>query len=84
VIPIMTVFEMFTSLLPPFIFVFLVLLALYSLLVLPISVKLGFQVHLVNFLLYLFVYSPLWFSVLIAAFIRVFIFQKKDISGWKI
>ena len=84
VIPIMTVFEMFTSLLPPFIFVFLVLLVLYSLLVLPISVKLGFQVHLVNFLLYLFVYSPLWFSVLIAAFIRVFIFQKKDISGWKI
>ncbi|AJB42402.1 Glycosyl transferase, group 2 family protein/polysaccharide deacetylase family protein [Thermofilum adornatum 1505] len=84
VIPIMTIFEMFTSLLPPFIFVFLVLLVLYSLLVLPISVKLGFQVHLVNFLLYLFVYSPLWFSVLIAAFIRVFIFQKKDISGWKI
>jgi biofilm PGA synthesis N-glycosyltransferase PgaC len=84
VIPIMTVFEMFTSLLPPFIFVFLVLLVLYSLLVVPISVKLGFQVHLVNFLLYLFVYSPLWFSVLIAAFIRVFIFQKKDISGWKI
>ncbi|MCI4408059.1 MAG: glycosyltransferase family 2 protein [Thermofilum sp.] len=84
VIPIMTIFEMFTSLLPPFIFVFLVLLVFYSLLVLPISVKLGYQVHAADFLLYLFVYSPLWFSVLIAAFIRVFIFQKKDISGWKI
>jgi biofilm PGA synthesis N-glycosyltransferase PgaC len=83
-IPVMTVLEVFTSLLPPFLYVLSALVLVHSFLTVPVARRLGFEFHPLYYFLYLFTYSPLWFSILMASFIRVFVFRKKDISGWKI
>ncbi len=46
--------------------------------------KLGLSFDIKSFLIYFFVYSPLWLMLLSAGFIRVFIFRKEDVEGWKI
>ncbi len=46
--------------------------------------RISYPVNPIWFYIYFFVYAPIWFMLLVAGFIRVFIFKKADIEGWKI
>lgn len=38
--------------------------------------------NLLEFAAYFFIYSPLWLTLLLAGFIRVFVFKRTDVKGW--
>ncbi|MEM2611604.1 MAG: glycosyltransferase family 2 protein [Thermoproteota archaeon] len=46
-----------------------------------IAKKMGYRLRIRNLAFLYFVYSPLWFTLLLSGFIRVFIFRKYSIEG---
>lgn len=48
------------------------------------SRKISYKLNPLWFYVYFFFYAPLWFMLLIAGFIRVLVFKKTDVQGWKI
>ncbi|MGQ9689844.1 MAG: glycosyltransferase [Thermoproteota archaeon] len=50
--------------------------AIFSVFYYRIAKEMGFKFKLANFAILYFVYSPLWFTILLSSFIRVFLFKK--------
>ncbi len=46
--------------------------------------KIRFPVNPFWLAVYFFFYAPLWYTLLVAGFIRVIVFKKRDVKGWKI
>ncbi len=46
--------------------------------------KINYGLNPFWFFVYFFFYAPLWFMLLVAGFIRVLVFKKTEIRGWKI
>jgi len=46
--------------------------------------KIRFPLDPVLLAVYFFLYAPLWYTLLVAGFIRVLVFKKRDVKGWKI
>jgi len=46
--------------------------------------KIGYPVNPLWLAIYFFLYSPVWYTLLVAGFIRVIVFKKRDVKGWKI
>lgn len=46
-----------------------------------IARKMGFRFKLTSFALLYFLYSPLWFTILLSSFIRVFVFRRTTLEG---
>lgn len=54
--------------------------ALFSVFYYGIAREMGFRFNLVKFAFLYFVYSPLWFTILLSGFIRVFVFNKNSLK----
>jgi len=54
--------------------------ALFSVFYHRISKKMGYRFNPVKFAFLYFVYSPLWFTILLSGFIRVFVFNKNSLK----
>ncbi|UNQ74055.1 glycosyltransferase [Infirmifilum sp. NZ] len=83
-LPFVYIVETLAAFLPPQVFFTLPYFLVYSLAVWSLSRKIGYEVKLRWLTLYFFLYSPLWLSMMIAAFIRVFVLRRGDVKGWKI
>lgn len=46
--------------------------------------KINYGLNPFWFFVYFFFYAPLWFMLLVAGFIRVLVFKKTEVQGWKI
>ncbi|MEM2980073.1 MAG: glycosyltransferase family 2 protein [Thermoproteota archaeon] len=53
----------------------------FSLFYRKIAKEMGFRFKLASFALLYFIYSPLWFTILLSGFIRVFVFRRTTLEG---
>ncbi len=54
--------------------------ALFSVFYYRIAEEMGFRFNLIKFAFLYFVYSPLWFTILLSGFVRVFVFNKNSLK----
>jgi len=55
--------------------------AVFAVFYYKIAKKMGFKFKLASFALLYFIYSPLWFTILLSGFVRVFIFRRTTLEG---
>ena len=60
----------------------LLILSVFSLIYYLASKKVGLKSKSYLYPLYFLVYQPLWLTIILAGFIRVYILKKKDVEDW--
>ncbi|WP_460186161.1 glycosyltransferase family 2 protein [Thermofilum pendens] len=83
-VPVLAIYETVSMFLPPLPLSLVAIAVAYSALVVPIAYRIGYKVKPQHFATYILFYSTLWFTVMLAGFIRVFVFRKRDVTGWQL